>query len=234
MKSNPKVAAIIQARTTSSRLPNKVLMELYKKPMVLRVIERTKKSKTISQIILAIPEGRENDALAYFARENKVECYRGSENDVLSRYYEAAKKYQIETIVRITADCPFIDPRIVDLVVRAHLKSKVDFTANNLKQTFPLGLDLQVFNFKTLEKTFQDASTSFEREHVVPFMHQRPDIFTIKNVEARGKLKRPDINLSVDTKKDYARAVLIYRTFRNKPFFTKDIIKFLDQCPRLT
>ncbi|MCG2689684.1 glycosyltransferase family protein [Candidatus Parcubacteria bacterium] len=222
------VTAIIQARTTSSRLPNKVLMDLAGKSMVLRVIERAKKCSTLKEVILVIPEGKENDVLEQVAQENKVKYFRGSENNVLSRYYEAAKKFGVETIVRITADCPFLEPRVVDALVRTHKKSKVDLTANNLKITFPVGLGLQVFSFNALEKAFQFATTDFEKEHVIPYMREHPELFSAQNIEAKGKLRRPDLNLTVDTLEDYKIALTIFQKFKNKFFHIEDVINFYE------
>lgn len=225
--------AIIQARTTSSRLPNKVLMNIEEKPMVLRVIQRVKQAKTLKQIILAIPEGRDNDPLEYFARENKVLCYRGSENDVLSRYYEAAKKFDAKTIVRITADCPFIDPKVIDQAVRAHQREKADYTSNVIERTFPRGFGVEVFSFKALEKAYYEAEGNYRREHVTPYFFENPTLFKLHNVKAKKELNRPELRLTVDTQEDFALTEKIYSHFKNRMFASRDLIKFLDSRPEL-
>ncbi|MBM4177564.1 glycosyltransferase family protein [Candidatus Gribaldobacteria bacterium] len=227
------VTAIVQARTTSSRLPNKVLMNLEEKPMVLRVLQKVKKAKQIKQIILAIPEGRDNDPLEYFAKENKIICYRGSENDVLSRYYEAAKQFEAKTIIRITADCPFIDPKIIDQVIRAHKLSKADYTSNVLERTFPRGLDVEVFSFKALEKAYFEAEGNYRREHVTPYFFENPNLFKLCHVKAKKELNRPELRLTVDTKEDFELTEKVYHHFKNKTFKTIDVIKYLDSRPEL-
>ncbi|MDP2950879.1 MAG: glycosyltransferase family protein [bacterium] len=227
------ITAIIQARTTSSRLPNKVLMNIEEKPMVFWVLKRVAKAKTIKQIILAIPEGRDNDALEYFAKENKILCYRGSENDVLSRYYEAAKQFKATTIVRITADCPFIDPKIIDQVVSAHKHSKVDYTSNVIERTFPQGFDVEVFSFKALEEAYFKAEGNFRREHVTPYFYENPNCFKLHNVIAKKELSRPELRLTVDTKEDFEMTEKVYSHFKNKMFYALDLIKYLDSRPEL-
>ncbi len=227
------ITAIIQARTTSSRLPNKVLMNIEEKPMVFWVLKRVGKAKTIKQIILAIPEGRDNDALEYFAKENKILCYRGSENDVLSRYYEAAKQFAAKTIVRITADCPFIDPKIIDQVVMAHKKTKADYTSNVIERTFPKGLDTEVFSFKVLEDAYFKAEGNYRREHVTPYFYENPNVFKLYNVMAKKDLNRPELRLTVDTKEDFQMTEKVYSHFKNKMFYSRDLIKYLDSRPEL-
>ena len=120
------ISAIIQARMGSTRLPDKVLMDVGGHPMLWHMIERLKPAKNVDEIILAIPNTKENDILEQFAKENNLKYFRGSENDVLARYYETAKTFKVDVIVRITSDCPLIDPEIVDKVIEEHLQSKAD------------------------------------------------------------------------------------------------------------
>lgn len=225
-----KTAVIIQARMGSTRLPGKVLMSISGKPMVQHVLDRLSFAKKIDVIILAIPNTKENDVLEEFAKENNIMYVRGSEEDVLGRYYKAAEKFKIDVIVRITADCPLIDPEIVDLVVEKHLISGADYTSNNLKRTFPLGLDMQVFNFDVLERAHKEAKNTFDKEHVVPYIHQRPDIFKLESVEAKGALKRPELRLTVDTEEDLQAVREIYKSLYqpSKIFYTKEVINLLN------
>lgn len=225
-----KIAVIIQARMDSTRLPGKVLMPISGKPMVQHVLDRLSFAKKIDMIILAIPNTKENDVLEKFAKENDIIYVRGSEEDVLERYYKAAEKFKVDVIVRITADCPLIDPKIVDLVIEKHLSSKADYTSNNIKRTFPLGLDMQVFNFDVLERAHKEAKSVFDKEHVVPYIHQRPDIFKLESVEAIGVLKRPELRLTVDTKEDLQAVRGIYKSLyqSDKIFYTENIINLLD------
>jgi len=236
MKRNiKKIAAIIQARITSTRLPGKVLIDIEGKPMIWYVINRLKFCKKFDDIILAIPDTKANDVLEDFAKDNKVKYFRGSEKDVLSRYYEAAKKFKCDVIVRITSDCPLIDPQIIDWVIKKHLDSDVDYTSNTLKRTFPRGLDAEVFNFKVLERAYKKAKENYQREHVTPYIYEHPEIFKLQNIEAKGKLKRPELRLTVDTKEDLQLAREIYKHLSNLPkiFHTKDIIDLFNKQPQL-
>ncbi len=230
-----KVSAIIQARITSTRLPGKVLMDIEGKPMLWHVINRLKSSKKLDDIILTIPDTKENDILEKFAKDNKVKYFRGNENNVLSRYYETAKKFHCEVIVRLTSDCPLIDPKIVDLVIEKHLNRGVDYTSNVIKKTFPRGLDVEVFNFMVLEKAHKGAKENYQREHVTPYIYEHPEIFKLQNITAKGILKRPEIRLTVDTKEDLRLIKEIYKYFSKpqKIFYAKEIIELLDKYPEL-
>ena len=236
MKKNvKKIAAIVQARMTSTRLPGKVLMEIVGKPMLWHVVNRLKFSKKLDNIILAIPNTKENDILEKFAKNNKIKYFRGSEEDVLSRYYEAAKKFDIDVVVRITSDCPLIDPEIVDVVIERHLKSNADYTANILKRTFPKGLDTEVFSFEVLEKAYQKAKEMYQREHVTPYIYENSSIFKLQNIEADDKLRQPELRLTVDTKKDLKLVREIYRHLY-KPeeiFYIEEIVDLFKEHPEL-
>ena len=230
-----KIGAIIQARMTSTRLPGKVLMDIEGKPMLWHVVNRLKFSEKLDDIILAIPNTKKNNILEKFAKDNKVKYFRGSEEDVLSRYYKTAKKFKCDLIVRITSDCPLIDPQIVDLVIEKHLKLNADYTSNTLKRTFPRGLGVEVFNFKVLKKAQKEAKEDYQREHVTPYIYEHPEIFELQNIEAKGKLRRPDLRLTVDTKEDLKLIREIYRYLYNpgKIFYTEEIIDLLDKHPEL-
>jgi spore coat polysaccharide biosynthesis protein SpsF (cytidylyltransferase family) len=230
-----KIAAIIQARMTSTRLPGKVLMKIEGKPTLWHVINRLKFSKKLNDIILAIPDTKENSVLEEFAKDNAIKFFRGSEKDVLSRYYETAKKFKVDVIVRITSDCPLIDPRIVDLVIKKHLNSNVDYTSNTLERTFPRGLDVEVFNFEAFRRVYKEAKENYQREHVTPYIYEHPDIFKLQNVEAKGKLKHPELRLTVDTKEDLQliREIYKYLYKPGKIFYVEEIINLLNRYPEL-
>jgi len=229
------IAAIIQARMTSTRLPGKVLMDIEGKPMIWHVVNRLKFSKKLDDIILAIPDTKESDILEEFAENNNIKYFRGGEEDVLSRYYQTAKKFNVDPIIRITSDCPLIDPKIVDLVIEKHLNSAADYTSNTLKITFPRGLDVEVFNFDVLKRTYKEAKENYQREHVTPYICENPGIFKLQNIEARGKLKRPDLRLTVDTKEDLQLIREIYkRLYRpEKIFYVEEVIDLLNKYPQL-
>jgi spore coat polysaccharide biosynthesis protein SpsF len=236
-----KVCAIIQARMTSTRLPGKVLMNIEGKPMLWHVIERIKHSKKTNDIILTIPNTKENDILEKFAKENKIKYFRGSEQDVLSRYYETAKKFKCDVVVRITSDCPLIDPKIIDLVIEKHLNSGADFTTNflegekgiTIKRSFPRGLEVEVFNFLTLKEAHQQAKKQYQREHIDPYIFEHPKNFHLASIK-----NMPDLSYmrwTVDEQKDLDFVREVYKKLyaKKKMFYIEDVVKLLKKYPEL-
>lgn len=224
----PKTAAIVQARMGSLRLPGKVLMQVEGKPVVWWVLERLRKAKRIDEIVLAIPDTKENDVLEHFAKENNIKYYRGSEGDVLKRYYQAAKQNNVDVVVRITADCPLIDPEVVDTVMAKHLSSSVDYTSNVVVRSFPKGLDVEVFNFSALKKAHNEAKSNFQREHVTPYFLENPEIFNLQNVAALKDLQNPGLRITVDTKEDldFVRKIAKHFSPRND-FSALEIVNYV-------
>lgn len=165
-----KIVAIVQARMGSTRLPNKVMKKVVGKTMIELLLGRLSQSKEIDQIIIASSEDKKNDELEKFANKIGYECYRGSENDVLSRYYQAAKSVKADVIVRITGDCPLVDSALVDECIKQYKKSGVDYLSNTITPTYPDGLDVEVLSFAALEKAQEEAKLDFDREHVTPFI----------------------------------------------------------------
>ena len=230
-----KVAAIVQARMGSTRLPGKVLSSIANKPMLQHIVERLRASRMIGSTILATTTLKEDNRLEDFAKNHRLACYRGEEQDVLARYYGAATEFCVKVIVRICADDPLIDPRIIDEVIHSHLGSDADYTFNGVVRTFPSGLDVEVFSYGALEKAYNEAWKEYEREHVTPYIYLRPEIFKLKSVEALGKLKRPDLRLTVDTEDDLRLIREIFkRLYRvGQIFYTEDVIDLLDKHPEL-
>ena len=234
-----RIAAVIQARVSSRRLPGKVLRELpYGSGITVleQVIRRLKRCKKLNGVIVATTTEKEDDELVSIAQRGGAKHFRGSKEDVLSRYYSASKENGLDILVRITGDCPCIDPEVVDLVIEKHLAAKADFTSNILKRTFPHGLDTEVLNFDILEKAHLQAKQSFEREHVCPYIYKsNPQMFKISSVEAPERLHAPDIRITLDTKQDYALlcAVFDYLYPENEFFDTEDIIKLFRGKPWL-
>lgn len=228
-----KIAAIIQARMASTRLPEKVLKDIAGKPMLWHIINRLKFSKKIDEIILAIPNSKESDKLEKFSEDNKVNYFRGSEEDVLSRYYETAKKFKVDVIIRITADCPLIDPEIIDKVIEKHLESGADYTSNLLKRTFPKGLDIEVFSFSALEKSFEETKKRADREHVTLYIREQPRKFKRVNIENDKDISF--MRWTVDEKEDLEFVREIYkRLYRGgRIFLTKEIVELLEKEPKL-
>ncbi len=232
------VSAIIQARMTSTRLPGKVLMTLKRKPMLLHIVERLNHAKLIDQVILALPDTKPNDVLEKFAAKNRINYHRGSEENVLARFYSAAKENNSEVIVRITADNPLIDPEIVDAVVKSHLASKADYSRTHHGKEgrlLPLGLGVEVFNFASLEKAHNEAPEPWHKEHVTPYFYENPDIFKINNVATPMNLKNPELRLTVDTEEDFELMNKIYeRLYRKGEIFrAKEVMDFIERRPEL-
>lgn len=175
----PKTVAIIQGRMSSSRLPGKVLLDIAGKPMIQHVIERTKLAQTLDGVIVATTIDSSDDPVAAFAASTGIPFTRGSLHDVLDRYYQAAKAHQADVIVRITADCPVIDPNVIDQTVKLitdNWSLKTDFSCNRLPppfgRSFPIGLDVEVCTFAALERAWKESTEVFHREHVMPFLYE--------------------------------------------------------------
>ncbi len=230
-----RICVILQARIISTRLTAKVLMKICNKPIIHLIIERLTHCKKIDDIILAIPDTNQNDVLEEYATKLGCHYYRGSEEDVLSRYYQTARQFDISEIVRVTGDCPLIDPILVDLMVEHYLKEKVDYAAIGVEGNFPRGLDAEIFSFETLKKINIEAQHDYEREHVTPYVYEHPEFFKIRFDEATDKLKRPEIRLTVDTQEDFnfVREIFENLYYEENLFHTEDIIDFLDSHPEL-
>jgi spore coat polysaccharide biosynthesis protein SpsF len=217
-----KIGAIIQARTTSTRLPGKVLKELpYGSGITVlgQVIRRLGRTEKVDEIAVATTTNGEDDSIEAIAGKERIICFRGSEKDVLSRYYHCAKQNDLEIVVRITSDCPCVDPGIIDDVAAEHVAHKAEYTSNTLERTYPHGLDVEVFSFDALERTFKEAREPFEREHVTPYLY-RSGKFKIAGIEAPPKLRRPDIRVTLDTLEDYALLCAVYDLlYIADPFF---------------
>ena len=224
-----KVVAIIQARTGSTRLPGKVLMDIAGKPMLWHVIDRVKSGKTIDQIVVATTEKEENKAIIELARECGVETFAGSEEDVLDRYYQAARKFNADVIVRITSDCPLIDPTIVDKVVDYYKDNinKIDYV--NTAPSFPEGVDTEVFSFNALETAWKGAKKRYEREHVCIYMHENPAIFRLATIENDKDMSH--IRFVVDRMEDLTavREIFKYLYKKGRIFHTQDILNLLEE-----
>ncbi|MCX4339214.1 MAG: glycosyltransferase family protein [Lachnospiraceae bacterium] len=218
---------IIQARMGSSRLPNKVLKELCGKPMLQHIIERTTRSRKIDGIMVATTVREEDWKIEELCQRISVECFRGSENDVLDRYYQAASKYQPEHVVRVTADCPFIDPIVIDEIIQIHEAGKYDYTSNTLVETYPDGLDTEVFTFGALEKAWKEADLASEREHVTPYIKFKGG-FNRYSVERSPSLA--DKRWTVDTETDFEVVTQVYNSLYGQKdiFLMEDILTFME------
>jgi len=178
-----KTVAIIQARFASSRLPGKVLMDLGGQPVLAWCVLRLQRARSVDQVVVATSQDAADDAIVRLCQAHQWPVYRGSQYDVLDRYYQAARQLRAEVIVRVTADCPFIDPGLVDQVVAEFHRTGADFAANRLppplKRTYPIGLDTEVCSFAGLERAWKEAKEKFEREHVMPYFYDQPGRFKV-------------------------------------------------------
>jgi len=227
------ILAILQARLSSTRLPGKVLKPILGVPMLLRQVERVRRARCIERLVLATSDDPSDDAIGKLCHENDIECFRGSLNDVLDRFYQAAKDKNPDYVIRLTGDCPLIDPDIIDRVVRHGVAGEFDYASNTIKPTFPDGLDVEVFRFVCLEAAWHEAALPSQREHVTPFIHQQPGRFKIGNYAGARNL--PHLRWTVDEALDFELIRQIYESlYPAKPDFdTDDILALLDRRPEL-
>ena len=210
------ITAIIQARMTSTRLPGKVLMEVSEKPLLQHQLERLKKAKLLSQIVVAVTTQSADDSIEVLCDKLGIACFRGSEQDVLERYYLCAQKYNAEHIVRITADCPLIDPEVVDKVVgyyKIHYPQYA-YVSNTLERTYPRGLDTEIFSFDTLQQAYKQGVKPEEREHVTVYMYKPGSPFTIAQV--KNEIDWSHHRWTVDTPQDFELIRNLIESFKDR------------------
>ncbi len=225
------ILAIVQARVSSSRLPGKVLKPIMGKPMIIHELERLQRSKRIDKIVLATSREESDDALADVVAKSGVDVYRGSLDDVLDRYYQCAKEYSPEHVVRITGDCPVIDWRVVDTVIDKHLAEGTDYT--NETNRFPDGLDTEVFLFSALEIAWKQANLMSEREHVTLYIKNHPESFKIGKLDS--ELDLGQMRWTVDEPRDFEFIRQVFEElYPIKPDFAmQDILQLLERRPEL-
>ena len=228
-----KTNAIIQARCGSTRFPNKVFALIDGKPLIWHVVNRLKYAKTIDDIIIATTTNKIDDIIEKWCDENMVKCYRGSEDDVLNRFYFAHQAFPSDYIVRITADDPFKEPYVIDKVVNTLISEKLDYVTNNYPPSFPEGMDCEAFTKETLEIMEKKATESIEREHVTQYVFRHLDEFKIKNIMCDRMLKQ--YRWTIDTKEDYEYVVAIYAARNNKKglLFMDEILSILESNPKI-
>lgn len=199
------VGVIIQSRMGSTRFPGKSLSEIYGDPLLYYCVARAKLSKYIDQVVVATTTERQDDSIEEWCKLNNIECFRGNEEDVLDRYYQAALKYGFHVIVRATADNPFIDPQIIDLLITNILTYDKDYiTMRNKTNTWPYGLDVEVFTFKALKEVWEKAVSKPHREHVTMYIKENTKAFETLEISLDQNLS--GIRLTVDYKEDFDRA----------------------------
>ena len=225
------IGCIIQARMGSSRLPGKALMKSDSgKPLLYYVINQLRYCSKIKNLVIATTTNQEDDEIEKFANNNSVNVFRGKEKDVLDRYFQCAKKYSFSTIVRITADCPLIDPQIVDKVIEQFFSENYDFATNTLTRTFPIGTDVEVFSFSALNKAWENAQLPSEREHVTPYFHNKEN-FKIINVENDKNIS--NLRLTVDRIEDFELIKQILNNISINPIHLEDVLELFSRKPEL-
>lgn len=232
-----KIICIIQARISSSRLPAKILLPGYNKPLLFHLIDRINKCKKINKVVVATSINPLDDLLYELCLSKDINVFRGSLNDLLARYYICAKKFNADHIVRVTSDCPLIDPMIIDEVVKEYLKVKnLDYMSNIHPPSYPDGFDVEVFSFKALRKAHLSAKKNFEREHVTPYIWDNLNKFKIQNY---SNLKNNNLyenyRLTLDYKEDFFVIWKIFQKLypKKRNFNLKDIITYLKRNPKI-
>jgi spore coat polysaccharide biosynthesis protein SpsF len=222
--------AIIQARMGSTRLPGKVLTDLAGEPALVHVVERTRRATTLDAVVVATTAQPADESIVQLCTERGYPCVRGSEDDVLDRYYRAAQQYHADVVVRITADCPLIEPAIIDHVVQTFRRHRCDYVSNSLPpRTYPRGLDVEVFRFAALARAWHEDTNPTWREHVTPYIRRNPERFSLHAVAHDGDYSA--MRWTVDTEEDLALVRHIYEHFGNNTFSWQDVLMLLEQHP---
>jgi spore coat polysaccharide biosynthesis protein SpsF len=222
-----KVLTIIQARKGSTRLPGKVLLDLAGQTVLAHVIDRLQRSRLTDELVVATTVNREDLPIVKLCAERGVSVYCGCAEDPLERYYQATRLFGGEHIVRIKADCPLIDPDIVDEAIRLHLSSGADYTGNTLRRTYPVGQDVEILTHRTLTKVWRCAALFSEREHITLYVPKHPEMFTIRHLEYREDLSGK--RWTLDNPEDYEVLRFIFDNLHpgNPLFGMRDVLDFL-------
>lgn len=227
-----KIVAIIQARMGSTRLPGKVLKDLAGDTVLARVVNRTRRSKLLNEVVVATSVLSADDAIARECERLGVAYYRGDEIDVLDRYYQAAQRFAADVVVRITSDCPLIDPEVVDEVIRAFLEQHTDYASNALRRTYPRGLDVEVFSADVLGRAAGCANGAYQRTHVTPYMYENPGLFKIASLTAETDSSA--YRWTLDTVEDLAMIRAVYENFGNRDDVGwREVLQFIENHPEL-
>jgi spore coat polysaccharide biosynthesis protein SpsF len=225
------ILGILQARASSRRLPGKVLKPILGRPMLERQIERLRRARRLDKLVVATSTDASDDPIAALCQSLAVDCFRGSLDDVLDRFYQAARRYAPRAVVRLTGDCPLADPAVIDRLIDMHLTGGFDYTSNVVKRSYPDGLDAEVMEFHCLEAAWREATLPSEREHVTPFIRSQRERYRF------GDLMQPqdlsDGRWVVDDPEDFAFVSAIYEALypANPAFTTADILALLERRP---
>ena len=230
-----KVVGVIQARMGSSRLPGKTLMDVAGKPMLQHVVERLSRAARIDEVVVATSTHAQDQVILDFAEGMGVRAVAGSEGDVLARYVMAAVESSADLVVRVTADCPLVDPVLSDLVIERYIQEHADYAANCIRQTYPRGVETEVFSAAKLAAIDRLTSKKYEREHVTPYFYEHPESFNLVFLEAQGELHRPDLRLCVDTPEDMTLIRTLFERLGadSNAFSMLDVVRLMTREPEL-
>jgi spore coat polysaccharide biosynthesis protein SpsF len=230
-----KIVAIIQARMGSTRLPGKVLKDILGKPMLWHLINRLEHARLVDKIIIATSDNKGDRPIISFAEENEIPCYAGSDVDLLDRLYQAAKKFGADAVVRITGDCPLVDPAVVDKVTKAYLDNEdsFDYVSNVHPPTYPDGLDTEIFSFQALKRAWEEVKEPFRREWITTNFFEHPKKYRLGNVEYDEDLSY--MRWTVDYEDDFDFVTQIYERLyeEDRVFLMEDVLNLLRQNPKL-
>lgn len=226
-----KIVIIVQARMTSTRLPGKVLKQVLGKPLLEYQIDRLHRVKLAHEIVIATTTNVTDEPIVELCDRLSIPYFRGSEEDVLARYYGAALQHKADVVVRVTSDCPLIDPQVIDRVIQHYIDDRYDYVSNCLERTYPRGMDTEVFSFKALDEAFLEATAQPDREHVTPFIHQQSDRYKLGSVLYNRNCSQH--RWTVDTPEDFALIQKILESIypQNPEFSLEDCLELLDRHP---
>ena len=225
---SPIIICMIQARMNGKRLPGKVMKKINGKPIISFIVNRVSNVKRISKIVVVTSVTKQDDILVNYLKKHKIEFFRGSENNVLERFFQAAQKHKADYIIRLTADNPFVDPKTIDTVLTEILTNDYEYVSNDLKRTFPLGFDVEIFTYDALKRITNLASKAEDFEHVTLVIRNNPELFQTKNIVAPKDLTHPDWRLTVDEPNDLILIQKIMEILPNDDITFTDIMKILE------
>lgn len=236
--SQPRVVALIQARTGSSRLPDKVLRPLLDKPLLVQMVERVRRADRLDAVVVATTTESRDDVIELICQWEEHRYFRGHPADLLDRHYQAARQFQADVVVKIPSDCPLIDPAVIDRVIGYYLDNPdaYDYVSNLHPATYPDGNDVEAMRMSVLETAWREAERDFEREHTTPFLWEQPERFRLANVSWETGLNYADSHRwTIDYEEDYAFINAVYNAlYPRKPHFgLNDILALLDEKPEL-
>jgi spore coat polysaccharide biosynthesis protein SpsF len=226
-----RIVAVVQARMGSTRLPGKVLADIEGRPMLERVLARLERARSVDDVVVATSTSSSDDIVAALCEELEVTVFRGSEEDVLDRYVGAARAAEADAVARITADCPLIDPSLVESVAAAFLAANADFAANTIERSFPRGLDVEVARMSALETAWREATLPHQRSHVMPFIYEHPERFAL--VSVRAPEDHSALRWTVDTPEDLAVMRAVYGRLADPFAGWLDVLELFELDPSL-